>query len=72
MARPEIAVGLARMSDVVEIALMSRDLIENGLRWSWTPRRVGASVGSATTLVVVARAEDQIAGFGIMRYGLPV
>ena len=57
------------MSDAVEIALMSRELIENGLRWSWTPGRVAASVGSATTLVVVARAEDQIAGFGIMRYG---
>ena len=69
MTRSEISVGLARMSDAVEIARMSRDLIENGLRWSWTPRRVAASVGSVTALVVVARAEDRIAGFGIMRYG---
>jgi ribosomal-protein-alanine N-acetyltransferase len=69
MTRPEISVGLARRSDVVEIALMSRDLIEKGLRWSWTPRRVAASVRSPSTIVVVARAEDQIAGFGIMRYG---
>ena len=57
------------MSDAVEIARMSRDLIEKGLRWSWTPQRVGASVARANTIVVVARVEDQIAGFGIMRYG---
>jgi ribosomal-protein-alanine N-acetyltransferase len=67
MTRPEIA--LARRSDVVEIALMSRDLIEKGLRWSWTPSRVAASVRSSNTIVVVARAVDRIAGFGIMRYG---
>ena len=69
MTRPEISVGLAGWSDVVEISLMSQDLIEKGLRWSWTPRRVAASVRSPNTIVVVARAEDQIAGFGIMRYG---
>ena len=69
MTLPEISVGLARQSDVVEIARMSRDLIEEGLPWSWTPDRVAASVRSSTTLVVVARAADRIAGFGIMRYG---
>lgn len=69
MTRPEISIDLARRSDIVEIALMSRDLIENGLRWSWTPRRVAASVRSAKSIVVVAHAGDKIAGFGIMRYG---
>ena len=69
MIRPEISIGLARRSDVVEIAFMSRDLIEKGLRWSWTPKRVAASVRSPTAIVVVARAAGRIAGFGIMRYG---
>ena len=69
MTRPEISVALARQSNVVEIALMSRDLIEHGLRWSWTPSRVAASVRSSNTIVVVARAGERIAGFGIMRYG---
>ena len=32
--------GLARSSDAREIAEMSRDLIEHGLTWSWTPARV--------------------------------
>src|SRR5215813_2623461 len=69
MSHPEIAVTLARRSDAVEIALMSRDLIEQGLQWSWTPERVGASVRSRMALVAVARAAGRIAGFGIMRYG---
>ena len=69
MIRPGISIELARRSDVVEIACMSRDLIERGLRWSWTPERVAASVRSTTALVVVARAPRRIAGFGIMRYG---
>jgi len=68
MIRPGISIDLARRSDVVEIACMSRDLIEHGLRWSWTPDRVAASVRSPTAIVVVARAGPRIAGFGIMRY----
>jgi len=69
MTRPEISIGLASVSDAVEIALMSRDLIEMGLRWSWAPGRVAASVRSPNAIVIVARAGDRIAGFGIMRYG---
>ena len=69
MTRPEISIGLAHPSDVVEIARMSRDLIERDLRWSWIPSRVNASLRSSNTIVVVARAADRIAGFGIMRYG---
>jgi ribosomal-protein-alanine N-acetyltransferase len=69
MTRHEFSIGLARASDVVEIAQMSRDLIEAGLRWSWTPSRVTASVHNRSALVVIARAAGEIAGFGIMRYG---
>jgi ribosomal-protein-alanine N-acetyltransferase len=60
---------LARRADAVEIARLSRDLIEDGLAWSWTPRRVAASIHRRDALVVVARAGARIAGFGIMRYG---
>lgn len=69
MTCPKISLCLARPLDAVEIARMSRDLIEQSLRWSWTPKRVAASVRSSGALVVVARTEQQIAGFGIMRYG---
>jgi ribosomal-protein-alanine N-acetyltransferase len=69
MTSHEFSVALARPTDALEIAQMSRDLIENGLQWSWTPTRVAASVRRPDALVVVARAGARIAGFGIMRYG---
>ena len=62
-------IALARTADVVAIAGMSRDLVEDGLRWSWTPSRIASSVRRRDALVVVARAGERIAGFAIMRYG---
>ena len=47
---------------------MSRDLIEHGLGWSWTPQRVLRSVADAETNVVVASDPAGQAGFGIMKY----
>jgi ribosomal-protein-alanine N-acetyltransferase len=58
----------ARIADVVEIARISRDQIEDGLAWRWTPGRVAASIRKPDALVVIARAGGRIAGFGIMRY----
>jgi ribosomal-protein-alanine N-acetyltransferase len=61
--------GLARMSDAHEIAEMSRDLIEQGLTWSWTPARVQHFITGPESSVVVARRERQIAAFAIMHFG---
>jgi ribosomal-protein-alanine N-acetyltransferase len=74
MTRPELEIAPARIGDALPIARMSRELIEAGLPWSWTPERVAASVRSRQSIVVVARAspvraDGGIAGFGIMRYG---
>jgi ribosomal-protein-alanine N-acetyltransferase len=69
MMHHAIAIGIARPFEAVEIAEMSRDLIETGLRWSWTPSRVAASVHDPNARVGVARSAGRIAGFGIMRYG---
>ena len=67
---PEIAtLGLARAADAREIAEMSRDLIENGLTWSWTPTRVQHFISGAESSVVVARRERQVAAFAIMHFG---
>jgi len=68
MIHRETSLVLARMGEAAAIARMSRDLIEQGLDWSWTPERVAASVHSRNANVVVARAGNRIAGFGIMRY----
>ena len=69
MTHPDVSVELARVAYATQIACMSRDLIEQGLPWSWTTKRVAASIRSRHANVVVARAGDRIAGFGIMRYG---
>jgi ribosomal-protein-alanine N-acetyltransferase len=67
--RSDIEIGLGGRADAPQIARMSRDLIEQGLAWSWTPERVIASMRSPITLVAVARAGRRLVGFGIMRYG---
>ena len=59
---------LATPADALEIARMSRDLIEQGLGWSWTPRRVLRSVVDPQTNVVVALNVSNLLGFGIMKY----
>jgi ribosomal-protein-alanine N-acetyltransferase len=60
---------LARSEDAEEIAGMSRDLIEDGLTWSWTPTRVRRSILSRESSVVVARREERVAAFAIMYFG---
>ena len=69
MTGSELALRLARPRDSAEIATMSRSLIESGLRWSWRPERVAASIRDRNTHVLVARVGDEMAGFAIMRYG---
>jgi ribosomal protein S18 acetylase RimI-like enzyme len=49
--------GLAVATDACEIAQMSRDLIEQGLTWSWTPARVQHFISGSDSSVVVARRE---------------
>lgn len=51
------------------IAEMSRDYIEHGLGWSWTPARVLAAVRDRATNIAVVGDSEAIAGFGIMQYG---
>ena len=60
---------LAKASDAREIAEMSRDLIEQGLTWSWTQTRVQHFISAPESSVVVARRERQVAAFAIMHFG---
>src|SRR4030095_16392006 len=69
MTSSELSLRLARPTDATTIANFSRDLIECGLRWRWTPRRVAASIRAPDVNALVARVHDNIAGFAIMRYG---
>jgi ribosomal protein S18 acetylase RimI-like enzyme len=63
------ALCLARSQDAEEIAQMSRESIERGLTWSWTPARVRRSIMSRDSSVVVARRDGRVAAFAIMYFG---
>jgi hypothetical protein len=69
MTSSELSLRLARPADATTIANLSRDLIEYGLRWRWTPMRVAASIRAPDINVLVASIRGNIAGFAIMRYG---
>jgi len=69
MTSSDLSLRLARPAEATTIANLSRDLIEYGLRWRWTPIRVAASIRAPNVNVLVACIHDKIAGFAIMRYG---
>lgn len=61
-------IGLALAGDATRIATMSRDLIEHGLAWRWTPPRILRMTRDPATNVVVARGESGVTGFALMQY----
>jgi len=54
--------------DAQAIAVLSRNEVEMGLPWTWTPARVKRSIAHPESMVLVARNERQAVGFGIMHY----
>jgi len=69
MTNSDLSLRLARRADAATLAKMSRVLIEYGLQWKWTAKRVEASIRAVNVNVLVARINDRIVGFAIMRYG---
>ncbi len=61
-------IRLARPTDAQRMARLSRDLIETGLGWSWTPKRVLGSLQRQDTCNIVADLDDPVAGFAIMEF----
>ncbi len=63
-------IRLAIDADAEPIALMSRCLIEVGLRgWSWDPQRVARAIRHRDTCVAVAQVNQQVTGFAIAEFG---
>ncbi len=62
-------IRLAVPGDARGIAEMSRDYIEHGLGWSWTPARVLQSIRDPSTNVAVIAPRGRVLAFGIMQYG---
>jgi ribosomal-protein-alanine N-acetyltransferase len=65
----ETELTLAHVADAYKVATMSREIIEHGLQWSWTPERVGRCILSPDINVVTAKHDGDLVGFGIMFYG---
>jgi ribosomal protein S18 acetylase RimI-like enzyme len=64
-----VTIRLARPADLYPISRMSRELIEVGLGWSWTPSRVGREILSTESVVLAACNEEQLVAFAIMHFG---
>ena len=64
-----IEIRLAKVRDAAHLAVMSRDLVEHGLGWSWTAPRIARHVRAAESVVLVAESDERLAGFAIMRFG---
>ena len=57
-------------ADAYEIAVMSRYLIEVGLRgWSWPPDRVAKAIRARETNVLAVDVGQHLVGFAIMEFG---
>ncbi len=61
-------IRLAMPADAPRIAVMSRDLIEHGLGWRWTPTSIRRSIADPAMNVAIAPALHGIAGFAVMKY----
>ena len=64
-----VVLGPAKIGDAPAIANMSRLLIEPGLPWRWTPRRVAEHMKERENLVVTARDGRTLVGFAMAQFG---
>jgi [ribosomal protein S18]-alanine N-acetyltransferase len=65
----DLLLRLAYAAEAAAIANLSRELVEYGLRWRWTPARVLESIRAVNVNVLLACDHETVAGFAIMRYG---
>jgi len=65
----DIQLGFACNGDAQALALMSRDLIEAGLGWSYRKERMLSFITDADAVCIVARHARQRIGFAVMSFG---
>jgi ribosomal-protein-alanine N-acetyltransferase len=65
----EYTLQLARSADARRLAAMSQELVEAGLRPSWSAPRITWHIRHPDSVVLTARDSDTAVGFAIMRYG---
>ncbi len=59
----------ALLREARAMAEMSRDLVETGLGWRYTPIRMAALISNPDTVALVACQAAQLHGFAVMRFG---
>jgi ribosomal-protein-alanine N-acetyltransferase len=65
----EFDISLARKTDCIELAELSRVAIEYGLRWRWKPSKVLELIKGPESCVIVARAPSgELMGFAAMDF----
>jgi [ribosomal protein S18]-alanine N-acetyltransferase len=69
MAARAVALRLACTHDAPAMAGMSRELIETGLAWRYSPSRVAALIADPETAALVACDGAQLLGFSVMQFG---
>ena len=69
MPAPSILLRPGTPADARHVAIMSRDLIETGLKWSWTAERVHRTLCHPEVMSVMACDGDRIVGFAITQFG---
>jgi ribosomal protein S18 acetylase RimI-like enzyme len=69
MAARNLVLDFARPSDAPALAVMSRDLIESGLGWSYRPERFVQLIANDDVVALVARIQDRPVGFAVMEFG---
>lgn len=63
-----MTIRLARRRDAAAVATMSREFIESGLGWSWTPGRVRRAIADRDINAIIADVDSRMAGFALMQY----
>ncbi len=61
-------IELARLKDVPAMARMSREFIEDGLGWGWTPPVIARVLTQSEANAVVVRGTDGLDAFALMQY----
>ena len=69
MLTTETEIGFAKLSDAIEIAQLSRNEVEHGLGWKYTPPQIARIIQNKSKNIVVARIDRRLVGFGVMTYG---
>ncbi len=59
----------AHPTEAAVLAGLSRQLIEAGLGWRYTPQRMAAFINDAQTMVLVAHDATALQGFAVMQFG---